>query len=108
MHAVAIKTSLLKKHPWLAKAVFDAYSKSKQYAYDYMTKQGWVNDMLPWYAQELEETHALMGKNFYSYGLEPNRKALETLFRYSHEQGLSSRELSIKELFDPAGHDLLE
>jgi 4,5-dihydroxyphthalate decarboxylase len=108
MHAVAIRTSLLKKHPWLAKAVFDAYSESKQLAYNYMTKQGWLNDMLPWYAQELTETRALMGKNFYSYGLEDNRKALETLFRYSHEQGLSNRELRVDDLFDPLGHDLSE
>ena len=73
-----------------------------------MTKQGWLNDMLPWYAQELSETRALMGKNFYSYGLEDNRKALETLFRYSHEQGLSNRELTIDDLFDPLGHKLSE
>lgn len=109
MHAVAIKTSLLKKHPWLAKAVFDAYSQSKQLAYNYMTKLGWVNDMLPWYAQELMQTRTLMGKNFYSYGLnKANRKVLETLFRYSHEQGLTNRELTIDDLFDPSGHSLSE
>ena len=61
-------------------------------------------DMLPWYAQELERTRAIMGDNFYSYGLEANRKTLETLFRYSHEQGFSSRELTIDELF--AGNSL--
>jgi hypothetical protein len=40
MHAVAIKTSLLKKHPWLAKTVFDAYSESKKLTYNYMQKMG--------------------------------------------------------------------
>ncbi|NOR55995.1 MAG: hypothetical protein GQ531_07275 [Sulfurovum sp.] len=109
MHAVAIKTSLLKKHPSLAQAVFDAYSKSKQFAYNYMTKIGWASDMLPWYGQELANTRTLMGNNFYSYGLNKgNRKTLETLFRYSHEQGLSNRELTIDELFDPLGHNLGE
>jgi 4,5-dihydroxyphthalate decarboxylase len=43
-----------------------------------------------------------MGDNFYSYGVAPNRKTLETLFRYSHEQGLASRELKVEELFEPA------
>ncbi len=108
MHAVAIKTSLLKKHPWLAKAVFDAYSQSKPPAYNYMTNQGWVSDMLPWYAQELTETRALMGKNFYSYGLEANRKTLETLFRYSYEQGLTNHELKIDDLFDLSALNLSE
>lgn len=109
MHAVAIKTSLLKEHPWLAKAVFDAYSESKAMAYGYMTKLGWADDMLPWYGQEYQATKALMGSNFYSYGLDKaNRKTLRTLFRYSYEQGLSSRELTIDELFDPLCHGLSE
>ncbi|PHS38927.1 MAG: hypothetical protein COB07_07375 [Sulfurovum sp.] len=109
MHAIAIKTSLLKEHPWLAQAVFDAYRESKAMTYSYMRKLGWADDMLPWYGQELQNTQALMEKNFYSYGLnKANRKTLNTLFRYSYEQGLSSRELTIDELFDPLGHNFRE
>ena len=108
MHAVAIRTSLLKENPWLAKAVFDAYSKSKSLAYEVMAKKGWFSDMLPWYPQEFTETHKLMGKNFYSFGFEANRKVLETLSRYSYEQGLSSKKLKVEELFDPLGHTLSE
>jgi 4,5-dihydroxyphthalate decarboxylase len=109
MHAVAVKTKLLRENPWLAKSIFDAYSESKQLAYEEMTKLGWADDMLPWYGQELQETQSLMGNNFYSYGLnKKNIKTLETLFRYSYEQGLSSRELNIEELFHPLGSDLLE
>ncbi len=109
MHAVAIKKSLLKEHPWLAKAVFDAYSKSKELEYEAMAKKGCFSDMLPWYPQEFTDTRKLMGKNFYSYGLDDaNRKVLETLFRYSYEQGLASRKLTVEELFDPLGHSLIE
>jgi 4,5-dihydroxyphthalate decarboxylase len=88
--------------------VFKAYSRAKQLDYGDMAKKGWFNDMLPWYAQELEETRRLMGDNFYSYGIKPNRKALEALFRYSHQQGLASRELTIEELFDPSSLELTE
>ena len=108
MYSVAIKKELLKKNPWLAKAVFDAYSRAKQVSYDQMAKVAWIYDMLPWYGQEFDETRALMGDNYYSYGIGPNRKTLEALFRYSHQQGLASRELKIEELFDPAGIDLVE
>ena len=108
MHAVAIKKSILKQNPWLAEAVFNAYSQSKQISYQNMTKAGWFTDMLPWYGQELEETRELMGDNFYSYGIGPNRKTLETLFRYSHQQGLSSRELTVEDLFTPASLELVE
>ena len=103
MHVVAIKKELLRQNPWLAEAVFNAYSQAKQMAYVEMAKKGWFQDMLPWYGQELEETRALMGGNFYSYGIEANRKTLERLCRYSYQQGLSGRGLTVEELFDPLG-----
>jgi len=73
-----------------------------------MAKTGWLSDMLPWYGQELEETRAVLGENFYSYGIGSNRKTLETLFRYSYEQRLSSRELTVEELFAPSSLELVE
>jgi len=107
MHAVAIRNSLVEEYPWLPTAVFNAYSESKSLGYDQMRQQ-WFFETLPWYAQEVEKTESLMGKNFFPYGIEPNRKTLETLFRYSHEQGLASRELTIEELFEPSTFELME
>jgi 4,5-dihydroxyphthalate decarboxylase len=54
---------------------------------------------LPWLIPEIEETKSLMGENFWPYGIEDNRKALETLTRYAHEQGLTSRLVAVDELF---------
>lgn len=108
MHAVAIKRDLLRENPWLAQAVFNAYSQAKQLSYVHMARAGWYDDMLPWYGQEFEETRELMGGNYYSYGGEANRKALEALFRYSHQQGLSGRLLTVEELFDPLSFELAE
>lgn len=108
MHAVAVRKSLLEENPWLAQAIFDAYSEAKQMEYNYMKKLGWVYESLPWFGQELEETQAVMGENFWPYGIEPNRKTLETLFRYSYEQGLSNKELTIDELFYPTALNFTE
>ena len=108
MHAVAIKQSLTREHPWLARAVFKAYSESKKIAYHYMARAAWAYDMLPWIGQEFAETRSLMGDNYYSYGIAPNRKALETVFRYSYQQGLCKRELSIEEIFVPKSIELAE
>lgn len=101
MHAVAVRKTLLEEYPEISEALFEAYSKAKSKAYGYMAKMGWGADMLPWYGQELEHTVAAMGPNFYSYGIKTNRKTLETLFRYSHEQGLAKKLLTIEELFHP-------
>jgi len=108
MHAVAIKRDVAQQNPWLAEAVFNAYSQAKKVSYEYMTKAAWLYGSLPWFGQEFDETRALMGENYYSYGIAPNRKTLEALFRYSHQQGLSNRELTIEELFDPASLELAE
>jgi 4,5-dihydroxyphthalate decarboxylase len=108
MHALAIRADVAEEHPWLVKATFDAYARAKAVAYATMDRLNWVTDMLPWYVQELENTRALMGNNFYSYGIPGNRRTLETLFRYSHRQGLASRELTIEELFHPASLEFVE
>ena len=108
MHSLAIRRDLATEHPWLARAVFDAYSEAKSMAYTLKDRLTWATDMLPWYGHELEATRELMGRNFYSYGIEPNRKTLETLFAYSHRQGLASRLLTIEEVFLPESLDFSE
>ena len=108
MHAIAVRKSLLEEHPWLAEVIFNAYSESKTQDYLFMSKYGWVFDSLPWYGQEFEETKKLMGTNFWPYGIEANRKSLETLFRYSFDQGLSNKHLTIKDLFYKSGLTLSE
>ena len=108
MHGVAIRRSLLEREPWLARAVFDAYSQAKKQDYDFMRKMGWAFSSLPWFSTELEETRRLMGKNFYPYGIGASRKTLEALCRYSHDQGLSSRELKISELFAEQSLEFVE
>ena len=40
-----------------------------------------------------------MGQDFWPYGVEANRKTLETFLRYSHEQGLAGRTLAVDDLF---------
>jgi len=108
MHAVAIKMDVLQENPWLIEAVFNAYSDAKRLTYAYLSNAAWYKTSLPWVKQEVEDTRALMGENFWPYGIEPNRKALNALFRYAHEQGLSSRELTIEGLFHPSGLHLTE
>jgi 4,5-dihydroxyphthalate decarboxylase len=102
MHVVAVRDDVIEEHPWLPQAVFEAYSRAKQMNFDHLNKLGWAMVSLPWFSQEFEETRELMGDNYWPYGIAPNRKTLETLFRYSYEQGLASRELTIEELFHPS------
>ncbi|MFD2160126.1 ABC transporter substrate-binding protein [Rubritalea tangerina] len=108
MHAVAVRNSLVESDPSIIQSIFKAYSESKSAAQERLAKLGWVDSMLPWLGQEMEETYSLLGKDYWSYGIEKNRKTLEALFAYSHEQGLCKKHLKIEDLFHPASLTLKE
>lgn len=108
MHMVAIRRDFAAAHPWLPKAVFEAYSRAKQVDYEQIRKMGSYFSSLPWYGQEHRETCELMGDNFYPYGVEASRKALEAAFQYSYEQGLAKRKLTIEEVLNESTLDLQE
>jgi 4,5-dihydroxyphthalate decarboxylase len=42
-----------------------------------------------------------MGEDYWPYGLEPNRKTLETFIAYCVEQGLAESSLRVEDLFAP-------
>jgi 4,5-dihydroxyphthalate decarboxylase len=108
MHAVAIRKDVIKSNPGLPKAVFEMYSKAKQKAYANLETTTSLKVSLPWVTQEFEETRSLMGKNFWPYGIEANRKELELVMRYTHEQGLVKHRLEFEELFHPSTLKLVE
>jgi len=107
MHAVAMRNDVIDAHPWLPEAVFNAYSQAKQMQYEAMRTQ-WSFGTLPWFGQEFEETRAVMGENFWPYGVDANRKTLEALFQYSYEQGLAMRRLTVEELFHPSTMGMMD
>jgi hypothetical protein len=45
------------------------------------------------------ESHDVIAKSLTPHGIKANRHILEAVTRYSHDQGLTSRKLSVDELF---------
>ena len=101
MHAVGIRNSLVAQHPWMARAVFDAFAKAKEIAVADLQKLAAFAVTLPWVEAEYRATQAVLGRDIWPYGLEANRKAIETLCRYLHEQGFTPRRMAADELFAP-------
>ena len=60
---------------------------------------------LPFVEETLKDARAAMGEDFWSYGVEPNRKVLDYFLGQHHAQGLSSRRVSVDELFHPATYE---
>jgi 4,5-dihydroxyphthalate decarboxylase len=106
MHLIGIRRSLVEQHPWLPVSVFKAFAKAKEMALEDLGLIGHLATTLPWPVAELERARRLMGHDFWSYGIDANRHVLETLMRYTLEQGLVSQRLPVEALFAPSTLDL--
>jgi 4,5-dihydroxyphthalate decarboxylase len=102
MHTLVIRESLHREKPWVAENIVQACEESKKWALSQMRFTGTARYMVPWLHHEIEEMDALFGGDPYPYGVEPNRKTLETLMGYLVEQGFVDRAPSrIDDLFAP-------
>jgi 4,5-dihydroxyphthalate decarboxylase len=106
MHVIGIRRTLAERHPWLAVNLMKAFLRAKELAWYELGQIGHLFTSLPWGVAEFDATRALMGEDYWSYGLQPNRHALEAFTRYHHEQGLSARKVAPEELFAPSTLEL--
>jgi 4,5-dihydroxyphthalate decarboxylase len=101
MHVLVVRETLLRQHPWLASSLFTAFRQAKDIAIRELEEIGAYNVTVPWLAAELADIRAVLGQDYWPYGLTRNRPSLEAALRYSHAQGLASRKLTIEEAFVP-------
>jgi 4,5-dihydroxyphthalate decarboxylase len=99
MHIIAVRKEIYEQHRWVAQSLTKAFLESKALCAQEMLDRATLRYMLPWVNQEIEHTTDLMGKDFWPFGLEPNRKVLETFIAYASEQGLLESELKVEDLF---------
>jgi 4,5-dihydroxyphthalate decarboxylase len=99
-HGMVIRRALYERHPWLALNIFNAFRLAKE--------------RVAARTRALVATHVELGLvdasgltvDLYPYGVKSNRKVLETIADYSHEQGLTPRRVQLEEVFAPSTLDL--
>jgi 4,5-dihydroxyphthalate decarboxylase len=96
MHVVGIRRSLVNENPWLPVSVMKAFLKAKELI-DFRH-----STLLPWAAAEYRRMQALLGEDYWSYHLDPNRHVIEAFGRYAIKQGLVERKVEPEELFAPS------
>jgi 4,5-dihydroxyphthalate decarboxylase len=102
MHLVGIRKELVKKYPWLPSSVYKAFCEAKALAMIDLLDVNALMVTHPWLIAETEETMAIMGKDFWSYGIHENMREITALAQYAHEQGLIDRKVTVEELFHPS------
>jgi phosphonate ABC transporter substrate-binding protein len=95
-HTVVVRNDVLASHPDLAEDLFNTLAESKR-RYVQRLKDGQVSPMTAadqTYRRVMEVTGDPL-----PCGIEPNRRALEAIVRYSVEQGILRKSVAIDELF---------
>jgi 4,5-dihydroxyphthalate decarboxylase len=95
-HCVAVRRSILERHPWAALNLYHAFLGAKERA---VTQT--VERLDPYFRLGLLplEGRATLNADPFPYGLKQNRTTLEAMVRYCHDQGLTSRRVGLEEIF---------
>ncbi len=101
MHTIVMRRDVYEANRWIAQSLTKAFLESQRRTYDDLAETAALKSMLPWLVLHVEEARREMGEDWWPYGLERNRKTLETFTRYHFEQGLSKQQLSPDDLFAP-------
>jgi 4,5-dihydroxyphthalate decarboxylase len=99
MHVMVMRGELHQRHPSLAPSLYRAFCDARDIAVFGLYDTDALRLALPWLIDHVEEATRVLGPDFWSYGLEPNRPAFEAICRYMVEQGLARRQLQPEELF---------
>ena len=102
MHVMAVRKDVLDNNAGVIESLMDGFGKAKDLAQIRLSTHQAHPVMLPWLTAEHEETQAVMGQDFWSYGLAENLDILDTQIRWSYEQGLIPRVYKTGELFATA------
>ena len=104
MHTVVLRRDLLAQHSELARSVYKGFCEAKNVAVEKYMKGLIFNNMgtmLPWLSGLIEEDRRVLGDDWWPYGIEANRKAIDTYLRYHFEQGLTKRRYTCEDIFVP-------
>jgi 4,5-dihydroxyphthalate decarboxylase len=99
MHLVTLRRDVHEKYPFAASSLYEALKASRERALARMRDTGALRYMLPWMTADLDEIDEVFGGDPWPNGIEANRKTLEALVTYLHEQGLIAKKMPIEDIF---------
>jgi len=104
MHAVAVRRDVVDKNPWVARNLFTAFEEAKRRSIERVQEATVSLFPIPWYFEHARRGMELFGKDYFPYGIEPNRKTLEAFLKWAHGQGVCSRLVDVDEMFPDSLH----
>ncbi len=108
MHTIALRQDMVAQYPWIGPNLFRAFEEAKKRSITRALDGNICRFPIPWTFDYAEKSRRMFGEDFWPYGLEPNRKALEAFVQYCYEQGVAHRKLAIEELYPESVRSLFE
>lgn len=101
MHVLAIRAEVYRADRWIARSLLKAFSAARDEAIDSLFEHAALKVSLPWAPSHADDAAQLMGRDFWAYGVEPNRHVLATFLQYADDQGLAAPGETVDALFAP-------
>ena len=101
MHTLVLREDVWRESPWIASSLYKAFQKAKELAYQRFDDLSPYKICMAWFREPMEEQKQVLGSDPWAYGIENNRKTIETLIDYLYEQGMIKRKPLVEELFAP-------
>ena len=102
-HGMVIRRSIFERYPWAALNIYNAFAdaraeviRARDTALHRHYEPGLIGD----------DVRRALAIDPMAYGVKANRKVLETITQYVHEQGLSARRVALEEIFVPSTVDV--
>src|SRR5882757_1773841 len=102
MHTVVIRRDIYERDPWVALSLYKALCTAKDRCYHFLAEAGSPKVSSAWLQPLLEEERAIIGEDWFPYGIGQNRESIEALLQYANEHGLTERRVKLEELFAPS------
>ncbi len=102
MHLMVVKRETAEAYPWALRNLFTAFdeSRARSIARLSVAPAGPASRVpVLWLEEAMKKTREAFGDTVFPYGVEPNRSTLEAFAKWSYEQGVAHRLLSVDELF---------
>jgi 4,5-dihydroxyphthalate decarboxylase len=99
MHVIAMRKELVDRHPWIATNLLKAFTEAKDRSVERALDITCSHFPLPWISDAARSAQAMLGEDFWPYGLEANRKTLQAFANFAFEQGVCHRQVELEELF---------
>ena len=100
-HIVTLKQAFVDRYPNAPLALLEAFRKSRDEAFSRLEGSDPQVIAYSWIAAAVAEQRELMGENYWAYNVVNNRKVLDAMTQYAHEQGLSPTRIDYMRFFHP-------